>query len=574
MNPTFNGQAQWLLNALLTHLHLQRPQPQGPPAHLAMNFPQMVPLQPVGLPNALPPWIQQAALQQWFQQQLQAMGLIPQQYQPPIAGPVQGQLLQDILDAIQMQLGDLKNVKKEEMGDLDPADLQAIVHAIKKRWQDGSVARLQIFDELSIGSDRTAIDWMRMFIANMDKVFAQVDADTSSGPTNDVAPATSAGGSLVSDVRESQGDITRHNIVTRSKTGFSTPKRAAHQSLRYELLPVRSLPSAETSKKEGQEPIFHDVTFIPPSDGSEKPRLPRLRSSAADPNEKFTDDEKVFFVHWLRWRLRQGPLPDKDELFEELQTELPHRTASMWKSHWEDHPELPDQIYLAAKERAEKEENWGIFPTKVAALNEPLILESESEDDGDDGRSDPSYSDRNGPIPTLSPLPRARKSKHNVSDAELRAMALYKFEHAAKWENNTRKYPLWRDFANSPENIHKRTSEEWRGIAMNRKYANIIRRYVEEHRAHANVAKDVKTMSANKDTVTHSALPASSRSAASPVGPATQLEGGKRAKRPANLGGTSKDWTEEDQLSPKRMKMGLAPKKKQVVWIDLTDDAD
>ena len=123
------------------------------------------------------------------------------------------------------------------------------------------------------------------------------------------------------------------NIVTRSKTGSSALKRASNQTLRHEPLPARTLPSTEKLKKERPVPVFHDVTFIPPSDGSEKPAPPRFRTSAADPSDKFTNDERVFFIHWLRWRLHRGPLPDKEELFEELEAEvrpdaIPLRQAS------------------------------------------------------------------------------------------------------------------------------------------------------------------------------------------------------------------------------------------------------
>ena len=94
--------------------------------------------------------------------------------------------------------------------------------------------------------------------------------------------------------------------------------------------------------------VWHDQTIIPWSDGStkpsapqsdtgpSKPQLPR-RASAGVPQaagnttgattggselgSKLTDDEKIFFIHWLRWRLREGRLPDKETLFEELEAE-------------------------------------------------------------------------------------------------------------------------------------------------------------------------------------------------------------------------------------------------------------
>ncbi len=85
-------------------------------------------------------------------------------------------------------------------------------------------------------------------------------------------------------------------------------------------------------------PLVHDQTLIPWSNGSTKPLVPRSGSSANlllprrtsaptqaagnDSGNKLTNDEKIFFVHWLRWRLREGPLPEKEALFEELKAEV------------------------------------------------------------------------------------------------------------------------------------------------------------------------------------------------------------------------------------------------------------
>ena len=96
--------------------------------------------------------------------------------------------------------------------------------------------------------------------------------------------------------------------------------------------------SANRSKRGGLAlPIVHDQTLIPWTDGSTKPipprsegpaKLPLPRRTSApttasgDTSNKFTHDEKIFFVHWLRWRLRKGSLPEKETLFEELEAEV------------------------------------------------------------------------------------------------------------------------------------------------------------------------------------------------------------------------------------------------------------
>ena len=55
----------------------------------------------------------------------------------------------------------------------------------------------------------------------------------------------------------------------------------------------------------------------------------------------------------------------------------------MWKGHWEDHPQLPDQIYLSAKERVEKDGSQGVPQQEPPELKDPLFFDSDSDGDGD-----------------------------------------------------------------------------------------------------------------------------------------------------------------------------------------------
>ena len=67
------------------------------------------------------------------------------------------------------------------------------------------------------------------------------------------------------------------------------------------------------------EPVgdYHDQTLIPPSDPTIKPMPPRTSD-----HTKFTDEDRIFFIHYLRWRLYDGEVPTKNELYEELATEV------------------------------------------------------------------------------------------------------------------------------------------------------------------------------------------------------------------------------------------------------------
>lgn len=64
---------------------------------------------------------------------------------------------------------------------------------------------------------------------------------------------------------------------------------------------------------------FHAGTFIPPSFGLTAPRPPHRDQSQDVPKFTFTDGDKVFFIHFLHWRLGQpGAIPFKQDLYDAL----------------------------------------------------------------------------------------------------------------------------------------------------------------------------------------------------------------------------------------------------------------
>ena len=66
---------------------------------------------------------------------------------------------------------------------------------------------------------------------------------------------------------------------------------------------------------------FHGGTYIPPSDSTHEPVLPQREPDDSDLH-RFTDEEKIFFIRYLRWRLREDRVPSKDTLFKELAKEV------------------------------------------------------------------------------------------------------------------------------------------------------------------------------------------------------------------------------------------------------------
>ena len=94
-----------------------------------------------------------------------------------------------------------------------------------------------------------------------------------------------------------------------------TPDRVSKPRAR----PVLVSESMHANRSRRGEPVgdYHDQTLIPPSDPTIKPMPPRTSD-----HTKFTDEDRIFFIHYLRWRLYDGEVPTKNELYEELATEV------------------------------------------------------------------------------------------------------------------------------------------------------------------------------------------------------------------------------------------------------------
>ena len=65
---------------------------------------------------------------------------------------------------------------------------------------------------------------------------------------------------------------------------------------------------------------YHDEVLIPPSDPAVKPAPPRR--PPGDRNARFTPEDKVFFIHYLRWALHSDPTLTRSELYEGLAEEV------------------------------------------------------------------------------------------------------------------------------------------------------------------------------------------------------------------------------------------------------------
>ncbi|KAI0684817.1 hypothetical protein C8T65DRAFT_192068 [Cerioporus squamosus] len=199
-------------------------------------------------------------------------------------------------------------------------------------------------------------------------------------------------------------------------------------------------------KRGGMLLEFHNETCIPPSDNSSKPIAPRR-----DPDDdltKFSPEEKIFFIHYLKWRLGAGRVPSKYTLLAELAKELPYRDVEAWKKHWDDYPMLPDEIYIAARKRAEED---GLLSSQSDTSTLTPISS------GDEYRP-------SSPRPSLSSLSAAASisstANQKVTQDDLRAMAMYMIEKRHVWEQYRSDKQRWKEFSRRKE-VRRDSSAVW-----------------------------------------------------------------------------------------------------------------
>ncbi len=229
---------------------------------------------------------------------------------------------------------------------------------------------------------------------------------------------------------------------------------------------------------------YHDDIYIPFLPSGTKPKAPRR--GPQENSRKLTREEKIFFIHFLKHRLRSGPVPSREQLCRELAEQVciafaichcsssehptpqpaqtPHHNADSWKRHWDKECKLPNEIYIQARKRVQNSLKEPL-PAPPSRLNgSHLAGSSDEEDDSGDEDEDRDVEPGDDPAyePTASGEPystvkKATKSprirKYRVTEVEIQAMAQYITEKRkcdGGWDNLTVRL-RWEEFAARPE---------------------------------------------------------------------------------------------------------------------------
>ncbi|KAH7885920.1 hypothetical protein F5I97DRAFT_1876407 [Phlebopus sp. FC_14] len=108
-------------------------------------------------------------------------------------------------------------------------------------------------------------------------------------------------------------------------------------------------------------------------------RLPKPPSRSPTPPTKvqngtngnrYTKEDRDYFINLISWRLKQDPSLTKKQLCEQLYEKAPHHSATSWASHWHQRHDIADKILASAHQDYDVEDNEEEDGTEPEAQSE------------------------------------------------------------------------------------------------------------------------------------------------------------------------------------------------------------
>ncbi|KAJ3750577.1 hypothetical protein DFH05DRAFT_1436748 [Lentinula detonsa] len=193
----------------------------------------------------------------------------------------------------------------------------------------------------------------------------------------------------------------------------SSPEQVTKSSGRHSKTSIsRSFLSSSSSSgtklpsaKNGHRSTINSITAHAPSYNSRLPapnaevKIPHPPSRSPSPptkvvahgrGNKFTEEDREFFIRFIQWRLRCDPNLTRNDLCDQLAEKVPHHTSQSWAAHWSNNHDLPDKILAAAYEEAEgydedtEDESSEEVVQPSRTRNPRYYKESSVEEDGQD----------------------------------------------------------------------------------------------------------------------------------------------------------------------------------------------
>ncbi|KAF6766555.1 hypothetical protein DFP72DRAFT_866981 [Ephemerocybe angulata] len=107
---------------------------------------------------------------------------------------------------------------------------------------------------------------------------------------------------------------------------------------------------------------------------------------------KYTDEDREFFIKFIHRSLIKDNTLTRHELCERIAEKAPHHTTQSWLSHWSNNHDLPDKLLSQAHEKMWQTGNTNAVPSEGREEPKPKRPRyrdlSASEDDDDDNGND------------------------------------------------------------------------------------------------------------------------------------------------------------------------------------------
>ncbi|KIY66163.1 hypothetical protein CYLTODRAFT_423661 [Cylindrobasidium torrendii FP15055 ss-10] len=152
-----------------------------------------------------------------------------------------------------------------------------------------------------------------------------------------------------------------------------------------------------------------------PNPGSRSPSPPTLILPSGRGN-KFTPQDKDFFIKFITRRLKQDPSLTRNDLCDLLAEKAPHHSSQSWGSHWAGNHELPDKILAEAKGEVPESEMLEDDEDKPKAKSKPKAKPTARSNRR--RRVDDSDEEEEAPLPAKRAPARRRPSYREISSDE------------------------------------------------------------------------------------------------------------------------------------------------------------
>ncbi|KAL1679888.1 hypothetical protein EV122DRAFT_263163 [Schizophyllum commune] len=231
--------------------------------------------------------------------------------------------------------------------------IDTLIHGIQ-----AGVSHKEALNSLHGKRNHSASLWKDYYLDHKHRIDREISARVTPRPSMSVEPKpepTPAKKTVKAEPSPGPSSVS-------SKRSHARARESSRPSPRQSVQPPAKKSRRTFNSITGPEAVFDDRLPPPhadlktPEPPSRSPTPPTLVVSAGRGN-KFTPQDRDFFLKFISWRLKENPTLSRGELCDALAAKAPHHSSQSWASYWSNHHDLPDKILAAAKEGLSSDED-------------------------------------------------------------------------------------------------------------------------------------------------------------------------------------------------------------------------